>query len=147
MSAFRFRLERVLEIRRMEADRERAQADRIRQAIADLALRERQLLATRDEAAGSLRVPQAQVPQHTIEAMDGFSQYVRAQRERFAQARTKLEAELAAQLARVIEAQRRVKLLEKLKERRLADWKSATAKELEELAADSFLNRFTRPDD
>jgi hypothetical protein len=43
-----------------------------------------------------------------------------------------------------MEARRRCRLLEKLKERRRAEWEKARDRELEELASESFLARWNR---
>lgn len=144
MTPFRFRLERVLEIRRMEADRERSLVDQMLAALAELADRDRTLVATRDQAAGDLRTPNALIPLHAIESLDDYRQYVQEQRARLAQVRAHVERQLAAQRARLVEAQRKVKLLEKLRERRQEDWKAAFAKELDELASESYMNRFSK---
>jgi hypothetical protein len=42
----------------------------------------------------------------------------------------------------MLEARRRCRLLERLKERRLAEWTSARDRELEEVASESFLARW-----
>jgi hypothetical protein len=52
--------------------------------------------------------------------------------------------ELAARQAVMLEARRRCRLLERLKERRWAEWQSAAGRELDELAADSYLAQWAR---
>ena len=52
--------------------------------------------------------------------------------------------EADAQYQRMLEARRRCRLLERLKERRLAEWTSARDRELEEIAAESYLARWSR---
>jgi hypothetical protein len=44
----------------------------------------------------------------------------------------------------MLEARRRCRLLERLKDRRLADWTSARDHELDELASESFLAKWAR---
>jgi hypothetical protein len=54
------------------------------------------------------------------------------------------QKELAARQAALMEARRQCRLLERLKDRRWAEWQSAAAKELDELAADSYLAQWAR---
>jgi len=44
----------------------------------------------------------------------------------------------------VLEAQRRVRLLERLRERRFSEWEAELNRELEALAAESYLARWKR---
>ena len=44
----------------------------------------------------------------------------------------------------MLEARRRCRLLERLKERRLADWTAERNRQLEEVASESFLARWRR---
>jgi hypothetical protein len=50
---------------------------------------------------------------------------------------------MAAGRSAMLEARRRFRLLERLKQRRLEDWRLAGDKELEELASESYLARWT----
>jgi len=52
--------------------------------------------------------------------------------------------ELAVRQAALVECRRRCRLLERLKERRLTEWRSAAEKELDEVAADSYLAQWAR---
>jgi hypothetical protein len=54
------------------------------------------------------------------------------------------EKKLAECRAAMLEARRRCSLMEKLKERRRADWEAAANREIEALAAESFLARWNR---
>ena len=47
----------------------------------------------------------------------------------------------------MLEAQRQCRLLEKLEQRRHAEWRRAADKEVEDLAAESFLARWSRKAD
>jgi hypothetical protein len=52
--------------------------------------------------------------------------------------------ELAARQAALLEDRRRCRLLERLKERRWAEWQLARDRDLEDLASDSYLAQWTR---
>jgi hypothetical protein len=47
----------------------------------------------------------------------------------------------------MLEARRRFRLLERLKDRRMAEWKQAGDREIEEVAAESYLARWSRAQD
>ena len=61
---------------------------------------------------------------------------------------TRLEAQAVTEVENrrraLIEAQRKIRLLEHLRDRRLGQWQSAFDKELEALAADSIASRYIR---
>jgi hypothetical protein len=54
------------------------------------------------------------------------------------------QRELAARQAGLLEARRRCRLLERLRERRWTEWQQARDRELEELASDSYLARWSQ---
>jgi hypothetical protein len=51
---------------------------------------------------------------------------------------------LAAQEAAMLEARRRCRLLERLKERRGGEWRMAENREVDELASESYIARWNR---
>jgi len=53
--------------------------------------------------------------------------------------------QIAAQQVRIIEAQRRARLLEKLRSRRLEEWRVAGEREMENFAGEAFLARWKPP--
>jgi flagellar export protein FliJ len=143
MRNFRFSLERILGWRSAELQAEEAAlaplfADRTRLEVA-----REQVRAARERAASDL-VAAGAVDGRDLEALAGYR--LRLERDliaiehRLAQRRQ----EIAAQRARVLEAQRRVRLLEKLRARRLAEWQTAWQRESENFAAETFLARWKR---
>ena len=77
-------------------------------------------------------------------ALSRFRQSVRAREKQIAVRRAESSQAADAQLRAMLEAQRRCRLLERLKERRLAEWRAANDRALEELATESYLARWTR---
>lgn len=77
-------------------------------------------------------------------ALSRFRQSVRAKEKQIAVRRAESSKAADAQLRAMLEAQRRCRLLERLKERRLAEWRAANDRALEELATESYLARWTR---
>jgi len=61
--------------------------------------------------------------------------------------RVACERQSAAQRQKVLEAQRQCRLLERLEHRRHAEWRRAADREMESLAAESFLARWHRQAD
>jgi len=74
-----------------------------------------------------------------LAALSRFRLRVRAREAEIARQRIECARKLAEQQKVMLEAQRRVKLLERLEERRRAEWKAAHDRELDEIAAESFL--------
>ncbi len=141
MPPFRFRLEKVLEWRREQLELEE---ENFRRQLAILRDLDRQCAEL--EAAGSAaeRVVRAWNPVAGGElgALGSFRLHIKARETEMAVPRNDARRRLAAQHAVVLEARRRLRLLEKLRERRLAEWRAARDKELEQTASDSYLARW-----
>jgi len=70
---------------------------------------------------------------------------VRQEQGRLAAKRSECARMAAAQQASMLEARPRLRLLERLKERRLAEWTAACDREMEEVASESYLAQWGRP--
>lgn len=143
MAPFKFRLERVLEWRRTQLQLEE---DNFRKQHAILAGLDRQYAEL--EAAGTQaeQVVRAWNPVAAgdLEALGSFRLHIKAREMETAVPRNEARRRLAAQHAVMLEARRRVRLLEKLKERSLAQWRAARDKELEDMASESYLAGWAR---
>lgn len=143
MTNFVFRLERVLDWRQSELSLEEA---RTREAAARLAA----LKAHRDSlAAAALEVARAPETNRSVSGADLAA--VEACRRRLLKEVEVAEAkilesgkQLAAQREKLVEARRRLRLLENLKQRRYVEWQAGLELELAELAAESSLARWQR---
>jgi flagellar export protein FliJ len=121
MKAFRFRLDRVLDWRRTELDLEES---RLKQLHARIALLDREraaLEAARDAAVRAL-LSRDSVDGTELHSLSSYRAAVRLQSIRLAQQRREREAELARQQQKLLEARRRMRLLENLKDRRRVEW-------------------------
>ena len=140
MNAFRFSLKRVLDWRRTQLEVEEA---RYRQQAAKLAELDR--MRAEIEAAGIRAEVQVRewgdVTSSDLEALSSFRVRVKSQEKRIAVQRVEYAQKLAEQQKVMLEARRKCKLLERLEERKRAEWKAAVDKEVDELAAESFLAR------
>lgn len=138
MKRLEFRLSRVMEFRRQQADAERNRLQILfnqLRGIEDERIRlSRQFAESRDEAIRSGTLSGAD-----LSALSEFARYVQSRTIQLDKDRRKLSSQIHVQQQVVIAAERRVTLLEKLKGRREAAWHIEEDKELEALAADSFM--------
>jgi hypothetical protein len=143
MQKFRFRLERVHELWTRQADLEEM---RLKQLFSQLhALEEERQRLVRELAAAETALRQArQVESWELEAMSGFRRYTEQCQRGNAQRQAECKAAIQRQQQAVMEARRRTRLMDKLKERKLAAWQQELARELETTAAESFLARLVR---
>lgn len=140
MKRFQFRLERVLDLRRMEADLEKNK----------LAALEMEMEKLRDRLRSL-----ADAYQHQVSVVS-TDPYERSQltdyRLRFESTHRQVEADLAqreraaeTQRAQYLAARQKVEVLEKVKRKQREDWERQLQKELDDMAMDSFLSRWTPP--
>lgn len=140
MTAFRFPLEKVLEWRCTALAAEEA---KFKQQAAIVAGVERARAALEAAGAGAESAVRewGEVSGRDLAALDDFRRHIRNRQAQVAAARAQAQKELDARQAAMLEARRRVRLLERLKERRLAEWKVAFDRELEQIAGESHLAR------
>ena len=143
MRAFRFPLQKALELRARQLDLEEAKFQRAAAALAAVD-REREVLLSSLTAAEALVRGVATVPGEDLAALGAFRVRTGAEEKRIAQRRAQSEKALEEQRSIMLEARRRLRLLERLKERRHAEWSAEAAKELEEMASESYLARWRR---
>ena len=134
----------MLDYRRLKVDVARTALDRLHAERQQLLARERTLYTLRDDEETAVRLPGTQLTVTRLDALDHLQHYVTAARQRFAVEHSQLEQRMAQQQTAVMEAEREVGLLEKLEARQLADWQVLFNKELDELAADSYMSRLHR---
>jgi len=141
MTAFRFPLERVLAWRRTQLEMEEARYRQCLDAVAALDHARAELEASGIQAEVQVRAWRP-VAGGDLVALGAFRHAVRAREQQIAKRRAESAQAAAAQLKIMLEARRRCRLLERLKERRLDEWQAANDRQMEELAAESFLARW-----
>lgn len=138
MKRFEFRLNRVLEFRRQQADAERNRLqvlfNQLRGIEDERARLIDQLVKSRDEAIGSGTLSGA-----LLAALSQFTRHVESRTAQLDKDHRGVSVQTGEQRQKVVVADRRVTLLEKLKGRQQAAWLVEEEKELEALAADSFM--------
>ena len=143
MKRFEFRLERVLDWRREQADVEEA---RLQPLFAERRhiQAERAQLETERAAADSAVVALREHSSTDLAALDAYRRHVRAAREKLDRREGDCGARILEQRRQVLVARRRFHLLERLKERARKHWQSDFDRELETLASEAFLARWRR---
>jgi hypothetical protein len=143
VKAFQFRLGKALEWRQTQLEMEEVQFKR---EVAKLAEMDRQ----RDELRASARRAESRVREwesvtgSDLTALAEFRLHVKEREREMAVQRAQQLQRIAARQASMLEAQRRCRLLERLRERRLEEWRGAEGRELDELASESFLASWNR---
>ena len=77
-------------------------------------------------------------------AADLYLRHLSAEKRRHASRVAEWQARASKQQQAVVEARRRVRLIEKLEERQRRDWKAAADREQENLASELYLGRWKR---
>lgn len=135
MKAFYFRLQRVLQLRETEVKTEEAKLEYLYSERTRMESERDALNNSVDRMSSAVRGQQFLRPSDLV-ALDQYKEHVKRELVRFAQKLAAHETEIEKQRARVTAARARVKLLEKLREKRHNEWGTERDRELEELAAD-----------
>jgi hypothetical protein len=142
MTPFRFSLQRVLDWRRTQMELEEARLRQQAAAIADLDRARAELEA--EGIAAEIAVREwSPLRGSELAALGSFRVGVRLKEGRIAALRAARERDLAGQRQAMLEARRRYRLLERLRDRRLEEWRAAADKELEDFAAEGYLARWS----
>jgi flagellar export protein FliJ len=145
MKRFEFRLQKVLEWREKQLELEDARFKQQIAGIAGLDQARAGIESAGQQAEIQLRSAPA-VSGQDLAALAGFRQHVKTRAIEIAAQRAEAQKRLEAQQRVMLEARRRCRLLERLKERRLSEWQAACDRELDEVASESFLARWAALD-
>jgi flagellar export protein FliJ len=140
--AFRFPLDRALHIRRAQSGIEQARLQRL---LHDREQVERQAAQTLADSA-AIRIALTAQPllaSSEISTIPDYQRGARVNLDRLDHRRQQLQQRIQEQKKALAEAERKVKLLEKLRARRFAEWEAQIQKELDNFAADAYLARWT----
>ena len=143
MKAFQFPLAKALDWRRIQLELEEA---RYKQQIASLAGLDRQRAEV--EASGIRAEIQVRewspIAAGDLSALGNFRLHIKSQESEIARRRFEAAQKLAEQQKLMLEARRRWRLLDRLKDRRLTEWTTGRDREVEQIAAESYLARWHR---
>jgi flagellar export protein FliJ len=143
MSGFRFSLEKALDLRRLQLQLAEARFQQQAAALLELDLNRREMRTSRTDAEAQVRDGR-QSQGRDLTALGTFRVRVQGEEKDLAQRYAEGERKLEDRRAAMLEARRRCRLLERLKERRSSEWNAARGREIEELAAESFLAQWNR---
>ena len=143
MKRFSFSLDRVLDLRRHELEVAEARLQTIQskreQARQGAASLEQQFLAFSDE---SLRVQITTGSE--LRAAEGYLEGLRLGRRTQLQQEQTLDAERQSEVGRVMEARRKLRLIEKLREKKERQHLAAADRQIESEAAELYLAKWVR---
>jgi hypothetical protein len=146
MRAFEFPLRQALKWRTTQLELEENKLRQLSASLEEMALAAVRLDLVKSRAEGAVR-QSAAVEAGDLWALAAYRQRLIAEMHALAGRRAACEQQVSGQRQKVMEAQRQCRLLEKLEQRRLAEWQKAADREMESLAAESFLARWKRPAD
>jgi hypothetical protein len=141
MKTFHFPLDRALQWRRIELDLEESRYKQQAAELADLDRRRAEVEASGIRAEIQVREWNP-IAASELTALGSFRLAVKVEEADLARRREECARKLADQQKQMLEARRRCRLLERLKERRHAEWKSACDHEIEDIAAESYIARW-----
>jgi hypothetical protein len=142
MKAFRFPLDRALHIRRAQLEQERARHQRLIRQREQLELHATTIQQEAVTARQAIATQTLLLPGE----MSTLPDYQRGAKYRLLkldQERQTLVKKIQEQQRQTVEAERKVKLLEKLRTKRFTAWDTEMQKEQENFAADAHLARWT----
>jgi flagellar biosynthesis chaperone FliJ len=143
MTGFHFSLEKALDLRRLQLELEESKFQQQAAALLELDRIREGMQASRAYAESQVRTGGSALG-FDLAALGAFRLHVQAKEKDLAQRRLAGEKKLEERRNAMLEARRRCRLLEKLKERRKAEWDAAFSRELEAVAAESFLAQWSR---
>lgn len=142
MKRFEFRLERILEYRQIQATLAQKELERlhnVRRTMLDrLAENLQEISASWSSSCAGDVVDVA-----TLDAASRYRDVLRKDEARLKSQISEADRKIQAQRKNVVEADRRCRLLEKLKERRKKEWQLAIDREFELIAAETYRNKTT----
>jgi non-homologous end joining protein Ku len=143
MKRFEFSLETV---RRWRLERAGIEELKLRQILAEkqkLAVTKVQIQSEMTQTARQL-LGQRSMHSFELESLDSYRLHVRDRVRKIENQERQCEARIVEQRNRVLEARRQFELLERLRQKALAEWQAAGNKEQEEMAAELFLAKTIR---
>jgi hypothetical protein len=143
MRRFHFRLESVLEWRRVHLELEETKLQRLFEGLHRIDLNSARLDSEKAEA-DRLVLHSPSVEAHDLAALKAHRRHLVLEKRRLARERAECEEAIAAQRERVVECERDVRLVERLRERRLKEWETQASREQEALASELYLAHWHR---
>lgn len=141
MKQFRFSLETALRLRRQQFEIEEQALQSLRAELARLAAERRALLDKWKEEQGKVQRP-PECSGQQLQLLGWYAGHVHACERRLLRKIEEIETRVRRQQERYAVARRRMELLERVRDRRLAEWRQAAAAEADAFASELFLARW-----
>jgi flagellar export protein FliJ len=142
MKAFHFSLETMLRLRTREFELEQA---KLMQLTAELARLDDRINKLHQAGLNANRwVSSSQTDGQELQQLQSFRESLGVTSKQLQKDRTTCQFRVTQQQRKVVEADRRKRLLERLKDRRHAEWSAEIDKEWESMAQEMFLARWNR---
>lgn len=142
MKKFQFPLAQAMEWRRTSLRLEEIRLEALYAELAGLKARAERLRHDRADAEKAVIV-EPSVSGAELKRLDAFTQAAKLEFERLQQASIGCQKRVAAQTDAVIQKRRDVRLLERLHERKLAEWRSNLERELDKEVEELHLGRYS----
>jgi flagellar export protein FliJ len=143
MTAFRFRLQRVLDFRRVQFQIAESEYHQAEARLHGIQAQYAALASAKSETRNSVaRLPI--VAGRILEPLTYWFHWTETEALRLMNLEKALALEVQRRREVLVEARRKVRLLEKLREKGRVEWQAASDREIEEIAADSFNSRYSR---
>ena len=143
MAIFKFPLEKVLAWRQRQQEVEAARWGRLQRELKDLERALAQVCRSREGSQAEL-LARGPLEGQDLAALEAYKIRLDAERQRIEQQMAAQRLKLTEQQARYMGARRSARLLEKLRERRLEQWRAEQAREVERQAGEAHLARWVR---
>ena len=143
MASFRFRLDRVLDWRRTQLEIEEIKFKRETAALVEIDRRRAECEASGIQAEAQVRA-WTPVTGRDVEALGSFRLRMKEEDAALLLEREAQAKKAAAQGAAMLEARRRCRLLERLKEQRAEEWRTEENRALETAASETYLAQWSR---
>jgi flagellar export protein FliJ len=143
MKTFHFALQRVLEYRELQMRTEEEKLSTIQNQLAEVLHRENALTAAQFNAEMNL-LGRPLVEANEFRALSAFQLRIRSEKVSLLAARKNLETQIAEQRKRLLKVRKDCKILQNLKERRKKAWTYLSDREIENIAAESYISNWAR---
>ena len=143
MKTFQFPLQRVLEYRELQMRTEEEKLSTIQNQLAEVLHRENALTAAQLNAEMNL-LGRPVVEATEFRALSAFQLRIRSEKVSLVTARKTLETQIAEQRKRLLKARKDCKILQNLKDRRKKAWTYLSDREIENIAAESYISNWAR---
>jgi flagellar export protein FliJ len=143
MTPFHFRLQRVLDFRRTQFQIAESQCHQVEARLRTVQAQHTALAARKTETRTAIsRLPM--VAGGTLAPLTDWLHWTITEDQRFAKLEKALDQELQKRRTALVEANRKVRLLEKLHEQRRVEWQAEFEREIDEIAADAVNSRYAK---